>query len=171
MLFQAFVGVRNDISVAEEHVATAIVGRIAAALYPRFASVDAYRGEAVVTAGQNEFHELGARMLADLLEMEGWDVTYLGANTPKEELLVNLKQKKPFMVALSIATVFNLNQVRQTIEMIKTDTETRDIKIMVGGLAFNGMPQLWDDFGADGYAADADQGTLAANAWWERRIA
>jgi methanogenic corrinoid protein MtbC1 len=161
---------RNEISVAEEHIATAIVGRIAAALYPRFANVDAYRGKAVITAGPNEFHEMGARMLADFLEMEGWDATYLGANTPKEELLAILKQHKPFMVALSVATVFNLDHARQTIEMIKADSETRDVKIMVGGLAFNGMPQLWRNVGADGYAVDADKGALSANAWWEGRI-
>lgn len=162
---------KNDISVAEEHVATAIVGRISAALYPRFANVDSYRGKVVVTAGPNEFHEVGARMLADFLEMEGWDIIYLGANTPKEELLSILKQHKPFMVALSVATVFNLDHARQTIEMIKADQETRNIKIMVGGLAFNGMPQLWRDFGADGFAADADKGALSANVWWEERLA
>ena len=162
---------RNEISVAEEHVATAIVGRIAAALYPRFANVDSYRGKVVVTAGPNEFHEVGARMLADFLEMEGWNVTYLGANTPKEELLAILKKHKPFMVALSVATVFNLDNARQTIHAIKADKETGNIKIMVGGLAFNGMPLLWREFGADGYAADANKGALFANAWWEGRMA
>lgn len=162
---------RNNISVAEEHVATAIVGRITAALYARFANVDVYRGKIVVTAGPNEFHEVGARMLADFLEMEGWDVTYLGANTPKKELLAILIQQKPSMVALSVATVFNLDNARQTIETIKADPETRDIKIMVGGLAFNGMPRLWHALGADGYAADAYKGALFANAWWERRSA
>ena len=161
---------RNEISVAEEHVATAIVGRITAALYPLFANVDAYRGKVVVTAGPNEFHGLGARMLADFLEMEGWDVTYLGANTPQEELIAILKQQKPFMVALSVATMFNLDNARQTIEMIKADPETRDIKIMVGGLAFNGMPRLWHDLGADGSTADASKGALLANVWWEKRI-
>jgi len=162
---------RNKISVAEEHLATAIVGRMTAALYPLFANVDSCRGKAVVTAGPNEFHELGARMLADFLEMEGWDVIYLGANTPKEELLAILKQHKPFMVALSVATVFNLDHARQTIEMVKSDTETRNIKIMVGGIAFNGMPQLWHDFGADGYADNANNGALSANTWWDSRIA
>lgn len=161
---------RNDISVAEEHVATAIVGRITAALYPRFANVDVFRGKVVVTAGPNEFHELGTRMLADFLEMEGWDVTYAGANTPKEELLVLLKQHNPFMVALSVATVFNLANARQAIDTIKADPETRDIKILVGGFAFNSMPQLWHNIGADGYAADANKGALSANAWWEGRI-
>jgi methanogenic corrinoid protein MtbC1 len=161
---------KNEISVAEEHLATAIVGRITAALYPLFANVDACREKAVVTAGPNEFHELGARMLADFLEMEGWNVTYLGANTPKEELLAILKKQKPFTVALSVATVFNLDHARQTIEMIKADPETREIKIMVGGLAFNSMPQLWRDIGADGYAADANKGALFVNAWWEGKI-
>lgn len=162
---------RNDISVAEEHVATAIVGRITAALYARFANIDAYRGKAVVAAGPNELHEVGARMLADFLEMEGWDVTYLGANTPREELFAVLKQHKPFLVALSVATVFNLDNVRQAIAMIKTDWETKESKVMVGGLAFNGMPQLWHVLGADGYAADANRGTLTANAWWQERTA
>ena len=160
---------RNEISVAEEHLATAIVGRITAALYPLFAKVGAHRGKAVVTAGPNEFHELGARMLADFLEMEGWDVTYLGANTPKEEILAILKQHKPFIAALSVATVFNLDNARQTIKMIKADPETKSIRILVGGLAFNGMPQLWRDFGADDYAADANKGALSANARWEAR--
>jgi methanogenic corrinoid protein MtbC1 len=162
---------RNEISVAEEHVATAIVGRITAALYPRFANIEPSRGKVVVTAGFNEFHELGARMLADFLEMEGWNVTYLGANTPNEELLAILKKHKPFMAALSIATVFNLDNACQAIEMIKGDDETRGIKILVGGLAFNGMPRLWINFGADGYAADAEKGALSANAWWEKSIA
>ncbi len=161
---------KNIISVAEEHLASAIVGRITAALYPRFANVDVSRGKAVVTAGPNEFHEVGARMLADFLEMEGWDVTYLGANMPKEEILAILKQRAPFMVALSVATVINLDHARQTIEAIRADVETRAIKIMVGGLAFNSMPQLWRKLGADGYAADAGKGTLSANAWWGERI-
>jgi len=109
-------------------------------------------------------------MLADFLEMEGWDVTYLGANTPKEELLAHLKDHKPFMAALSVATMFNLDHARLTIKTIKEDEETKDIKIMVGGLAFNSMPQLWHNIGADGYAADANKGALSANAWWEERI-
>ncbi len=162
---------RNDISVAEEHVASAIVGRVTAALYPRFADIDAYRGKAVVTSGPNEFHEVGARMLADYMEMEGWDTTYLGANTPAEELLAILKQHEPFMVAISVATVFNLKHARQAIEMIKADPKTRNIKIMVGGIAFNSMPLLWLDVGADGYAEDADKGVRAANIWWEERTA
>ena len=159
----------NQISVAEEHLATAIVGRVMAALYPRFAHFTVTRGTAVVSAGPNEFHEVGARMVADFMEMEGWDVTYLGANTSARELLDVLKRQKPFVVALSVATVFNLDKAHKVLHTIHEDQETRDIKILVGGLAFTGMPQLWQRIGADGYAADADSATLVSNEWWLAR--
>jgi MerR family transcriptional regulator, light-induced transcriptional regulator len=162
---------KNEISVAQEHLSTAIVGRIAAGLYARFANVEVYRGKAVVTAGPNEFHELGARMLADFLEMEGWDVSYLGANTPCREIMNILKQQKPFMVAVSVATLFNLDNAQEAIEAIKADQETRNTKVLVGGLAFNGIPNLWRDFGADGYAEEADKAVLYANKWWDERVA
>ncbi|HIJ89098.1 MAG TPA: hypothetical protein HPP97_15690 [Desulfuromonadales bacterium] len=156
----------NLISVAEEHVATAIVGRIMAALYPRFSLFEITRGKAIVSAGPNEFHEVGARMVADFMEMDGWDVTYLGANTPVDALLATLKQHKPFVVALSVATVFNLESVRQIIKMIKDDQEIKDIKVLVGGLAFNGMQHLWQTIGADGYAADAEKALKVSDDWW-----
>jgi methanogenic corrinoid protein MtbC1 len=111
----------NQISVAEEHLATAIVGRVMAALYPRFAQFTITRGKVVVSAGPNEFHELGARMVADFMELEGWDVIYLGANTPAHEMLDILKRHKPFILTLSVATVFNLDNARQMIAMINED--------------------------------------------------
>jgi methanogenic corrinoid protein MtbC1 len=160
----------NHISVAEEHLATAIVSRIAAAFYPRFANLDVRRGCAVVTAAPNDLHEVGARMLADFLEMEGWDVIYLGANTPKEALLAVLRQRRPFMVALSVTTVFNLDCARRAIAMIKAERENQNMKIMVGGIAFDDIPSLWSDLGADGFEVNANKGALSANAWWEERI-
>lgn len=159
----------NHISVAEEHLATAIVGRVMAALYPRFTQFSVSRGKVVVSAGPNEFHEVGARMVADFMEMDGWDVTYLGTNIPAPELLAILKLHKPFLVALSVATIFNLDNAHQLIQRLKEEPETKDIKVMVGGLAFNSMPALWQDIGADGCAADANSATALSNEWWITR--
>jgi methanogenic corrinoid protein MtbC1 len=161
----------NQISIVEEHLATAIVGRVMSDLYPRFARFTVIRGKTVVSAGPNEFHEIGARMVADFMELDGWDVSYLGANTPAEEMLDIFKRQKPFTVALSVATVFSLDNARYVIQMINEDRETRDIKVLVGGLAFNGMSQLWQDIGADGYAADADRAVFVCNEWWLARNA
>ncbi len=156
----------NQISVAEEHLASAIVGRVMAALYPRFANFDVSKGRVLVSAGPNEFHEIGARMVADLLELDGWDVTYLGANTPTMDMVELLKKQKPFFVAISVATLFNLDNVRQAISIIRQDQETSAIKILVGGLAFSGMPELWQEIGADGYAGDAESAVEISDKWW-----
>jgi MerR family transcriptional regulator, light-induced transcriptional regulator len=156
----------NQISVAEEHLASAIVGRVMAALYPRFATFDMSKGRVLVSAGPNEFHEIGARMVADFLEMDGWDVTYLGANTPTMDMVELLRKQKPFLVAISVATHFNLEKVRQAISIIRQDQETSEIKILVGGLAFIGMPELWREIGADGYAGDAESAVQVSDKWW-----
>lgn len=158
--------VSNQISVAEEHLATAIVSNIMGSLYRRFAPFPVTRGQAVVSAGPNELHEIGARMVADLMEMDGWDVTYVGANTQDSELLDILKQQKPFVLALSVATIFNLQKVRSLLNRINIDPETVGIKTIVGGSAFSGMPLLWQEIGADGYAADVGSAIQVCNTWW-----
>jgi len=140
------------------------VGRVMAALYPRFAVFEVTKGKAIVSAGPNEFHEVGARMVADFMEMDDWDVTFLGTNTPVSDLLDVLKRHKPLVVALSVATVFNLDSARQIIQMIKEDQETRGVKVMVGGLAFNNMPHLWETIGADGYATDSESALRVCSA-------
>lgn len=156
----------NQISVTEEHLATAIVGRVMAALYPRCAVLEITKGKAIVSAGPNEFHEVGARMVADFMEMDGWDVIFLGTNTPVRELLDMIKRHKPLVVALSVATVFNLESARKIIEVIRSDQETSGVKVMVGGLAFKDMPQLWQTIGADGYAAGSDSALHVTDNWW-----
>lgn len=157
---------RNEISVAEEHLATAIVGRVTSFLYGRFVGEAQTKGTAVVSAAPNEFHEVGARMVADILELDGWDVTYLGANLPGEELVALLKQKKPFLLALSVATMFNLEKARDLITAIKSVPELSALRILAGGLAFSCIPRMWLEFGADGYAADLDDLISVCDEWW-----
>ncbi len=160
---------RNEISVAEEHLATAIAGRVMASLYPRFVGAGVCRGTALVTAAPNEHHELGARMVADFLEMEGWGVTFLGANTPAADVLAFLKRHPPFVLAVSVASVFNLDKAARVLAAIRSDPETRHLKIIVGGFVFKDLPQLWRDLGADGYAPDAREAAVTVNRWWGGR--
>ncbi|MBV5341991.1 MAG: cobalamin-dependent protein [Deltaproteobacteria bacterium] len=161
---------RNEISVADEHLATAIVGRVTSFLYGRFVGQPQTKGMAVVSAGPNEFHEVGARMVADMLELDGWDVTYLGANTPLEELIKLLVQKKPFLLALSVATAFNLENAQQLITSVRGVPEISRIRILAGGLAFNCIPRLWHDFGADGFAANLADAVALCDSWWQEGV-
>ncbi len=156
----------GQISIADEHLVTNLVRRIATVQHSRFATLNVTLGKVVVSSAANEYHEVGAQMVADFLGMEGWDVTCLGANVPSWVLLETIKQNKPFMLALSVAIEANLVKVQQLIDAIREDPEIRDIKIMVGGNAFSRSPLVWKRIGADGFAADADSATKTAHQWW-----
>jgi len=156
---------QDKISTAEEHLATSMVGRILAGLYARFPIPPAGRGKAVVTSAPNEFHELGARMLADMLEAAGWDVLFLGANTPAEELIKLVRKANPRLLAISLTMPFSIDKVATIISTLKRTPDLSHIKIMVGGSAFNADPNLWRQIGADAWAEDPQSAIRQALTW------
>lgn len=156
----------GEISVAQEHLASALVARLMAVLYPALEIVQPPKGRAVVTAAPNEFHETGARCVADLLGLDGWEISYLGANTPTTELLRYLRQVRPHLLAISVAMPFNLDLTQEMVAAVREDPEFHRIKIMVGGLAFAPLPEIWQELEADGYAPDARGAVALARSWY-----
>jgi len=155
----------GEISVAHEHLATSIVSRVMAALYPRFLMLEHPRGAAVVCACPDEHHEIGPRMVADLLELDGWDVTYLGANTPAESLLGILEERRPRFLALSVTMPFNIDRAHALIELIRGRGSVVDLKVLVGGQAFSGLPEVPHRMGADAFAGDAREAVVTVKEW------
>lgn len=161
----------GEISAVQEHLATAISMRIMSAMYGGFVLRESSKGKAVITAAPNEYHEVGARMISDQLEMAGWQVDYLGANSPAPDLLALLRQEPPFLLGFSIVVPFNIEAVRRIIEEIRADKLLKNIKIMVGGPTFLLEPELCQKIGADGFATDGGQAIELAGQWWEERTA
>jgi MerR family transcriptional regulator, light-induced transcriptional regulator len=158
---------RGEISVAQEHLATAIAGRVMASFYVRFMNRKPTKGAAVITAAPNEFHELGARMIADFLEIDGWDTAFLGADTPAEDLIQLLRGRKHELLGISVMMPFNLDKVGSLIAAIRAIPELAALKIMIGGGALNLMPGLKDALRADGFATNAATAVALANQWRE----
>jgi methanogenic corrinoid protein MtbC1 len=125
----------NRISVAVEHLATAITERLLAGVYPRVLSMrQPARHKAVVSCGVNEYHQVGARMVADVMELNGWDAWFLGASTPVKDLLSLIDEKKPDLVGLSLSMYFNLGPLKDLIQTLKA--HYRQLDILIGGQAF-----------------------------------
>lgn len=144
----------GKISVAEEHLATAIVGRITADVYRNYREAGSKKAKAVVTSLPNEFHEVGARIVADFLEMDGWNIYYLGANVPEGELLKLVRKIRPKVLALSCTMPFNLDRAAAAVNAVR-QLKIPVPKIVVVGLAFNMLPDLYRQIGADFWAPDA----------------
>lgn len=143
----------GKISVLEEHLATSIVSKILAILYEKQKIHKSRRTyKAIVTAAPNEYHELGARMLADLLEAEGWKVYYLGANVPEGSIISMVEKVKPELLCISVTLIYNVERAERIIREVKRMKAPP--KVLVGGLAFNLNPSLYKKIGADLWAKD-----------------
>lgn len=137
---------QNKISVAREHIATAIVESLLSLTYPLICNADPAGKRVVVACTPTELHQLGARMVADILEMNGWDSRFLGTTTNATGLLHTLKEVHPHLLCLSLSTQMAFSDLLATIRQVRG--QFPDLPIAVGGQAFRwgGIEQL-DSFG------------------------
>lgn len=97
---------KGALTVADEHLATALTHRVLAALRPP-PRVEARPGSAaakkraMLAAVQGEQHALGLRMVADVLEDVGFETIYLGADVPTGALLQAVDALAPDVLGLS----------------------------------------------------------------------
>lgn len=141
---------RARITVAHEHLASAIVSRIMAIVGSRYQRLFTPNNrKALITTAPNEFHEIGAWMVADMFTQAGWEVRYLGANTPKDDLLALMVEFKPHILGISVTMAFNIHKARAIVKAVKSHPDLEKITVCVGGRIFCEHPELWRSVGAD----------------------
>lgn len=144
----------NQISVAQEHYCTAATQMVMSQLYPAIFATAKKGPRLVATCVGGELHEIGARMVADFFEMEGWDTYFLGANTPTDSILRAVEERRADILAVSATMTFHIERVRELVAAARQSGLR--VRVMVGGYPFNIAPELWRSVGADGYAPDAE---------------
>lgn len=148
----------NQISVAEEHLATAVTQIAMARLYDGVCGTAVPNGRTLLAAcAATERHEVGLRMVCDLLELEGWDARYLGAAVPEDSLVDMVLSRQPDAVALSASIAPHLPQLRALIRAVRAACGTAAPFIVVGGRPFLDDETLAERLGADAMARDASE--------------
>jgi methanogenic corrinoid protein MtbC1 len=143
----------DEISVAQEHFATAVTSELMATLAPDRRLAPTGGRLAIVGGSPDELHALGARMVGDVLERAGWEVLALGAATPADALVELVDEERPDLVALSTATVGRLPGVEEVLGRLAA-LDPRPV-IAVGGARDTGpVIELVRDWGADVVATD-----------------
>lgn len=108
----------NQISVATEHIGTGISQLGISRLYSRIEPTPSKGHSILIACVEGELHDMGARMVADLCEMHGFDVTYLGANVPTDALIETIQEKRPDVIGLSVTMSFNVPALQNAIARI-----------------------------------------------------
>ncbi len=145
------------VSVAKEHFCTAVTQEVMARLYPRIIPYKRTGKKVLIACVSGELHQIGSRMVADILEIHGWDSIYIGANTPTRSILQAVQEFEPDVVGLSATLSVHLPVTEEIIRNIRETEDLKRTKILVGGHAFASSPDIWRDMGADVYSADAKE--------------
>lgn len=123
----------NKITVATEHMATAITEGILNELFEQIISGKKFNKKVVVACVENEQHQVGIKMVADIFELKGWESYFLGTGIPVSELIKFIREKQPDLVALSLSVYFNFANLLKMVEKIKDAFP--DLQILLGGQA------------------------------------
>ena len=139
----------NRWSVADEHAATAITDAVLAAVSWRIEAAED-QGHVVVTCAEGEWHSLPARMVAEVLRVHGWLVTFLGASTPANHLRRFVDEVGAVGVVVSCSVPIFLSGALRSIQAAQAE----GVPVLVGGRAFGPDDLRARRLGADGWAPD-----------------
>lgn len=128
----------NRITVAQEHLATAISQSVMARAF-----------------SEAQFAAPLQRMVSDAFEVAGWEVQFLGADVPSKDLLAQVGQWRPELLGLSLSLPGQIRPARTLVEQLRAELGTQCPAILAGGIATNQAEGLWKALGADLWAASA----------------
>ncbi|MEM1022074.1 MAG: cobalamin-dependent protein [Myxococcota bacterium] len=145
---------RNEISVAREHVASSLAQLALAQLYPHLPRTQANGFKAVVACVQGEYHNLAARMASDFLEIAGFEVVFMGADVPPEEIFSMMEETKAPVLALSMTVSLHFEALRATVDALRK-ARGNEVMVMVGGRAAEENEAAIKDLGVSCVGTDA----------------
>ena len=137
----------NRITVAQEHMATAITQYVIASIYPSIEPRNPMRGAMVVTGVSGELHQIGANLVADAMEAEGWNVHFLGSNLPGRGIVDAVEENAADVLCISTTLVANLPAAANLIRAVRARLDGRAPRIVVGGSAYTFAAEFANELG------------------------
>ena len=142
-----------EITVDTEHYCTSVTQMAMAQMYDLLFDGERKNRTILSVCPGMELHEMGARIVTDLFENHGWDSIFLSAAVPVDYILESVRENHPDLVTLSVSMPQHLMDCEKAVREIKQ--EFPDIKIAVGGKAFESTNDIWKKWPVDIYTTDA----------------
>lgn len=150
------------ITVDTEHYCTSVTQMAMAQMYPSLFDREQKDKTVLCACPGKELHEMGARIVADLFANDGWDSIFLGAAVPVDYIMASVRENRPDLLTLSVSMPQHLIDCQEVIDRAKA--EFPDIKIAVGGKAFESTDEIWKKWNIDIFTKDARELLARANA-------
>jgi diguanylate cyclase (GGDEF)-like protein len=131
------------LTVADEHLATAICHRVLASLYRALEREPVPpRARVLLAAVHGQHHAMGLRMVADVLEGAGHDVLHLGADVPIDDLEQAVERHEPDILGLTLTMPLGAPVLMES--LFRVQRVNPDLMAVLGG---QGVPRRLKDAG------------------------
>jgi methanogenic corrinoid protein MtbC1/DNA-binding XRE family transcriptional regulator len=164
----------EKISIAHEHLATQMIASIVDMVADKSTKHSSNGLKAVVATTTGETHWMGAKVFSKLLELDGWEVHYLGYDTPNIDLVSYSYDKKADIVVISIVRNSYLPDAIKVVKKLRNSTysptilvggppvkESKELLkeegVLVATDFISGMNILNDTFGFSGYFSTLEE--------------
>ncbi len=145
---------QDHITRIVEHMATRINRMVADQLHAFLARAPKMGNRMVILCGEGQQPELGAQIMADLFEAEGWSVYFLGSGVPNDEILQFVGKVKADVLTIYGMHAAGAPTVRNLVSIIREVGICDDMQVLVVGGVFNRADGLADEVRADLFAKD-----------------
>jgi MerR family transcriptional regulator, light-induced transcriptional regulator len=126
----------EEMSVAEEHLASSTASRAVEALAASTRRTGAKAGAAVCCAAEEEMHTLPVLCAQALLEGAGWEVRNLGGHTPFFALAEYVEKHRPALVCVSATLQRELEHNVRDYAQLTAAARACDARVVLGGEGF-----------------------------------
>ena len=153
----------DRITPTQEHLATRINRTIVDQLQNKLPRRPSKNKKIAVCSAPDELQELGSQIIADLFESDGWQVRFLGGGLTNDDILAFINEYAPDVLLIYGSTPKQAPGIRQLIDTIKDVNAWPEMRIMLSGGVFNRAEGLWEEIGADLFAATAFEALQVAS--------
>ena len=126
----------EEMSVAEEHLATSTAMRAVESLAASTRRAGAKAGAAVCCAAEEEMHTLPVLCAQAVLEGAGWDVRNLGGHTPFFALAEYVERQRPALVCVSATLQRELEHNARDYAQLSSAARACGARVVLGGEGF-----------------------------------
>ncbi|HEY0171122.1 MAG TPA: B12-binding domain-containing protein [Pyrinomonadaceae bacterium] len=128
----------DEMSVADEHLATSTASHAVESLAASVRRADAQAPRAVCCVAEDELHTLAGLCAQALLEGAGWDVRNLGGHTPFFALAEYVSKYRPALVCVSSTMQRELEHNARDYTQFEAAARARGTRVVLGGEGFRG---------------------------------
>ena len=140
---------RDQITTLSHHYATRMLRMLVDQAQARYTMAPSRNKRIALFCGPNETEELAGQMVADLLEADGYEITFAGGGVANDEIREEIGQREPDVLLLFASSAKDAPFIRELIDNIRENAGHPDMQIAVGGGIFIRAPGLDEEIGAD----------------------